>query len=135
MIAGLPTLDPNALSVAICTYSKARRDQNSLGPCQRGLQLSCLCSVPILPWLSLLDRAGVERRAVEQAPTFVTAKLLFSLGSHFPFPALILCTFKPELLLLLICIEWSLSNHPTLNGISTCFSYRWIYQKLSSTRV
>lgn len=97
----------NVLSAAICTS----RDQRSLGPARSD------AAVPIPALAPLLGSVpGLRKR-----PTFVTAKPLSSVGSHFPFPALILCPFKPELLLLLICIEWSLSNHCTVNGISTCF--------------
>lgn len=101
---------PNMLPAAIHTHSKASRDQRSL-PGAMQLSSSLLCphsSLALSSW-------------TEQTFTFVTAKPLSSVGSHFPFPALILCPFKPELLSLLICIEWSLNNNPTLNGISTYF--------------
>ena len=101
----------NMLSAAICTYSEASRDRRSLGPAGSDAAVPTPALSPLLGSVP-----GLSKR-----PTFVTAKPLSSVGSHYPFPALILCPFKPELLLLLICIEWSLSNHCTLNGISTCF--------------
>lgn len=111
-IAELPTLDKKH---AFCSYLRLFQ-----GKPLPGVTIALLVPVlsPFLLGCLSQDRA---ERVVWQASTFVTAKLSSSVGSHFPFPVLILCPFKPELLLLLICIEWSLSNHHTLNGISTCF--------------
>lgn len=119
-VAGLATHDKHAFYGYLNLFT-ASQGQSSLGPCLWWLQLSCPLLQP-LSSLALCPRAEAEgRRTVQQASTFVTAKTLSSVGSHFLFPALILCPFKPELLLLLICIDCSLSNHPTLNEISSCF--------------
>lgn len=111
-IAGLSTLHNKHVFCSYLHWLRGKLRPEEPGTCQEWCSCPHPCSVPT-PWLSV---PGLIKQ-----PTFVTAKPLSSVGSHFPFPALILCPFKPELLLLLICIEWSLSNHCTLNGISTCF--------------
>lgn len=120
MIARLPTLGHKHASVSIWTYSMARGGRSGQAlPAVTAAPQSSAPSMP--PGLSV--RGTSRRTSCTASITFVPAKPLSSAGSHFPFPALILCPFKPELLLLLICIDCSLSNHPTLDGISTGFYY------------